>query len=243
MNKFNKGKLLGVVAASLSAVSLMGVGFATWIIGTRTTTDNGDISIVADDVQYKSLKVSVRFVGGIKLAETEDVTPTDKGFAFEGEKGNLTVKAYFKFTVGKDFTGTIDYNRVYFTINPIASGHTDNKVARDDIFTRAKDDNLTYFDEPSAVNVDFSSVTFKSDLNSDGMTKDSTAEVEKEIKFNWGTLFDHKSPMKYYNDNIGDQGDAYMLKAYNELKAMKTKYASDTAGNKQISLKIELKQE
>ena len=70
MNKFNKGKLIGVVAASLSAVSLMGVGFATWIIGTRTTTDNNDISIVADDVQYKSLKVSVRFVGNIKLAET-----------------------------------------------------------------------------------------------------------------------------------------------------------------------------
>ena len=38
MNKFNKGKLVGIVAASLSAVSLMGVGFATWIIGTQKTT-------------------------------------------------------------------------------------------------------------------------------------------------------------------------------------------------------------
>lgn len=243
MNKFNKGKLIGVVAASLSAVSLMGVGFATWIIGTRTTTDNGDISIVADDVQYKSLKVSVRFVGDIKLGETEDVTPTDKGFAFEGDKGNLTVKAYFKFTVGKDFTGTIDYNKVHFTINPNVSGYTDNKVAKDDIFTREKVDNLTYFDEPSAVDVDFSSVTFKSDLNSDDMTKDSTVEVEKAITFNWGSLFNHKSPMTYYNENIGNQGDTYMLKAYNELKAMKTKYASDTTGNKQISLKIELTKE
>ena len=243
MNKFNKGKLIGVVAASLSAVSLMGVGFATWIIGTKTTTDNNDISIVADDVQYKSLKVSVRFVGNIKLAETEDVTPTDKGFAFEGEKGNLTVKACFKFTVGKDFTGPIDYNKVHFTINPIGSGNTDNKVAHDDIFTREKADNLTYFDEPSDLTVDFSSVTFKSDLNSDGMTKDSTAEVEKDITFKWGSLFDHKSPMKYYNDNIGDQGDTYMLNAYSELKAMNTKYASDTKGNKKISLKIELTKE
>ena len=243
MNKFNKGKLTGIIAASLSAVSLMGVGFATWIIGTRTTTNNGDISIVADDVQYKSLKVSVRFVGDIKLAETEDVTPTDKGFAFEGDKGNLTVKAYFKFTVGKDFTGNIDYNKVHFTINPIASGCTDNKVAQDAIFTREKADDLTYFDEPSAVDVDFSSVTFKSDLNSDSMTKDSTAEVEKDITFKWGSLFDHKSPMKYYNDNIGDQGDTYMLNAYNELKAMNTKYASDTKENKKINLKIELTKE
>ena len=54
MNKFNKGKLLGVVAASLSAVSLMGVGFATWIIGFEKTDAQGDVSISADKVEYKS---------------------------------------------------------------------------------------------------------------------------------------------------------------------------------------------
>lgn len=247
MNRFNKGKLIGVVAASLSAVSLMGVGFATWIIGARTTTANNDISIVADDVQYKSLKVSVRFENKITLAETTDVTPTDKGFAFEGAKGNLKVKACFRFTVGKDFTDTINYNKVHFTINPIADrdGYTDNKVAKDDIFTREKDENVTYtyFDAPSAVDVDFSQVTFNSNLNNDGMTKDSTEEVEKDITFNWGTLFDHKSPMTYYNDNIGNQGDAYMSKAYKELKAMNKKYSSDATENKTISLKIELTQE
>ena len=53
MNKFNKGKLLGVVAASLSAVSLMGVGFATWIIGTQNKVSDGSIAIEADDVKIE----------------------------------------------------------------------------------------------------------------------------------------------------------------------------------------------
>ena len=70
MNKFNKGKLVGIVAASLSAVSLMGVGFATWVIGSQKTDTQGDVSITADSVQYKSLTVSVKFLDGI----TNDLT-------------------------------------------------------------------------------------------------------------------------------------------------------------------------
>ena len=50
MNKVNKGKLIGVVSASLSAVSLMGVGFATWIVGVKQTEASNDINITADTV-------------------------------------------------------------------------------------------------------------------------------------------------------------------------------------------------
>ena len=69
MNKFNKGKLIGVVAASLSAVSLMGVGFATWIIGIQKTTTDGDVLLSADDVKYKALTISVDFQDTLTLAE------------------------------------------------------------------------------------------------------------------------------------------------------------------------------
>ena len=86
MHKFNKGKLIGVVAASLSAVSLMGVGFATWVIGTQKTDTNGDITITADDVKYKSLKVSVTFSDTIKLAETTETSTAGHPFTFEGTK-------------------------------------------------------------------------------------------------------------------------------------------------------------
>ena len=105
MNRFNKGKLTGIIAASLSAVSLMGVGFATWVIGIQKTDTKGDISITADDVQYKSLEVSVTFANPIKLAETNETSTTGNAFTFEGtEKGNFTTSATFTFTLGKDFS-------------------------------------------------------------------------------------------------------------------------------------------
>ena len=50
MNRFNKGKLTGIIAASLSAVSLMGVGFATWIIGVQKTDGDTSISILLAEI-------------------------------------------------------------------------------------------------------------------------------------------------------------------------------------------------
>ena len=58
MNKFNKGKLIGVVAASLSAVSLMGVGFATWIITSEVSTTTDNITVGVADVQTNSIKIT-----------------------------------------------------------------------------------------------------------------------------------------------------------------------------------------
>ena len=57
MNKFNKGKLIGVVAASLSAVSLMGVGFASWIIKDATPADIGNINVEVGTVDDQRIKV------------------------------------------------------------------------------------------------------------------------------------------------------------------------------------------
>lgn len=254
MNKFNKGKLIGVVSASLSAVSLMGVGFATWIIGTRTTTDDGDISIVADDVKYQSLRVSVDFgTDGITLAETgEPAAGSD--FTYIGEKkGDLTVKATFTFTIGTDFVPA-DFNNTYNVINfAIAdtskdantSDYVDNKVADGSAFTRpdgTKD--LTYFELPDSVTgFTYESLNFQAPGNNN-LIKKATKEVD--LQFKWGSLFGNtgeitkegNSPMTYYNATIADQQDkdAYMQKAYQELKAMQNKY---TAGKK-LKLQISL---
>lgn len=57
MNKFNKGKLIGVVAASLSAVSLMGVGFASWIIKDATPASVGNINVEVGTVDDQRIKV------------------------------------------------------------------------------------------------------------------------------------------------------------------------------------------
>ena len=256
MNKFNKGKLIGVVAASLSAVSLMGVGFATWIIGTRTTTDNGDISIVADDVKYQSLKVSVDFgTDGITLAEIGDPAAEGSYFTYTGEKkGDLTVNAKFTFTIGKDFDET-DFNNTYNVIDfaiadttseTNAADYVDNKVADGAAYTRTEGTKgLTYFELPDSVTgFNYTSLGFTATPDNN-LTKTATKDVP--LQFKWGSLFGNtgtitnegKGPMTYYNETIktdvGDK-DVYMQKAYQELKAMQNKY---TAGKK-LKLQISL---
>lgn len=258
MNRFNKGKLLGIVAASLSGVSLIGVGFATWVIGTKTTTDTRDVSIVADDVKYQSLKVSVTFTGGIRLAETGNKLSEDSEFNYTGEpKGNLTVDAVFTFTIGKDFVDkdfTDHYDMINFTLADTSQetnkdDYVDNTVAESAVFTRTDKTGLTYFELPDAV-TDFGTLTFTQ--SEDGLTK--TASTKSiSLQFKWGSLFGNTkpitgegtSPMHYYSNTMnassftGDK-DEYMKSAYQELDAMKTKYGSSDTSSKKLKLQISL---
>lgn len=243
MNKFNKGKSIGIVAASLAAVSLMGVGFATWIIGTRTTDANNEISIVADDVQYKSLKVSVAFTNTIKLAETGDVSSGDY-FSYEGNgDGNLKVSAKFTFTFGKDFTAAdYDFTKIHFSIEDVTDGFVDNKVASNavSLTQRPYSEGLTYFDAPADLNLSTSDKDFGEFVKPEGDKLTSTKEITRNIDFEWGSMFGNESPLTYYNKKIAEESvtdrDAFSESAYKELSAMKTKYAS----NSKIKLKIEL---
>lgn len=74
MNKLNKGKLIGVVAASLSAVSLMGVGFASWVIKGETPDTTGDISVTVANVEDNRIIV-------------EDATPNGN-LVFDAAQGD-----------------------------------------------------------------------------------------------------------------------------------------------------------
>lgn len=242
MNKFNKGKFIGIVAASLSAVSLMGVGFATWVIGIQKTDTKGDISITADDVQYKSLEVSVTFANPIKLAETNETSTTGNAFTFEGtEKGNFTTSATFTFTLGKDFSSNnFDFTTIDLSILDAAGSYTDHKVPSDNVkIKRTPGTTYTYFDLKS------SSIAIKKDeivgLDEMSTGKTKTATYTTSVEFKWGTLFGENgdSPMKYYNANVPSEEsakDAYLYNAYLELQAMQNYYK--TNGNIQLSINV-----
>lgn len=253
MNKFNKGKLVGVVAASLSAASLMGVGFATWIIGVQQTDGDTSISITADDVKYKSLIVSAAFTNDLILRETaEKPTGTNNYFTYDGEKGNLTISVTFTFTIGKDYTEdafNADFNKITFAF---ATDNTvKNNVATKDVYTRETEtSDLTYFDLPDAhTGITYGGLKFKKENDADMTLK---ATLATKIEFKWGSLFGNtaasvegngKSPMTYYNEEIGKlddskQKETYMQHAYQELDAMHKKYT--VPANQQLKLKFSL---
>lgn len=237
MNKFNKGKLTGIIAASFSAVSLMGVGFASWVIGIQKTETNGNINIKADDVKYKALTLSVDFGDGITLAEAAS---TSGVFNSDGKvKPVMTIKPTFTFTFGKDFNADdYKFKQIKLEIVDATADFVDNKVdtAKGDVvkFTNRGTTSLTYFElatktiDLTATNLDFANIS----TPENSLTKQKVVN-DKPITFNWGNMFTTTagtaSPMAYYNEGIKDitdedQQKTYMENAYAELDRMHTKY-------------------
>lgn len=250
MNKFNKGKLTGIIAASLSAVSLIGVGFASWVIGIQKKETNGNIAIKADDVKYKALTLSVDFGEGITLAEASS---TEGIFGSDGKTAPvMTIYPTFTFTFGKDFIAD-DYNfkQIKLEIVPAANGLVDNKVVQKENggdvvnFTRDTTSPLTYF-ELETTTIDFTAANFdfsKIKPVGDSLTK-QTNITDQSVTFNWGSMFKPKngaaSPMAYYNEGIAKKNTEaeqkqYMEDAYAELDYMHTKYTG-----KEMKMKVSL---
>lgn len=253
MNKFNKGKLVGVVAASLSAVSLMGVGFATWIICTQKTTIEESMGVVADEVKYKALTISAQFNGGLVLAE--NATDKTKDFSSDSNQAaKLTISTDFTFTFGRDFIANdYQFDQLSFKILPAAKGTTDfvdntivdggNKMGR-------TEENLTYFDVTSPISLTAQDLGLSDTATDTDLTRTKT--IQKNIVFTWGSMFKLASgvaePTAYYNDGLSkvtagpsttlaQAQQAYMEKAYKELDAMHGKYS---ASGTQIKLEISL---
>lgn len=246
MNKFNKGKLTGIIAASLSAVSLIGVGFASWVIGIQKTETNGNIAITADDVKYKALTLSVDFGTGITLAEASSTKGT---FGSDGTTTPvMTINPIFTFTFGKDFdAGDYNFKQIKLEIVPAADGFVDNKVVKGDVvkFTNRGETSLTYFElatttiDLTATNLDFANIA----TPENSLTKQKVVN-DKPITFNWGNMFTTTagtaSPMAYYNEGIKGITDevaqkTYMENAYEELDHMHTKYT-----NANMKMKVSL---
>lgn len=241
MNKFNKGKLVGIVAASLSAVSLMGVGFATWVISYQNTEAKNEVLISADKVEYKALTVSVTFHDGITLGEDGTVAANNPEFNYaagaDNVKGDMMTNATFELTIGKDYVPSeFNFTKVNFEM-VTEDGFLDNKPASNAVFLteRGNDDPLTYFDAPASIDIptlDFENATEVDDLK-------NKVIFSKDLTFKWGSMFRHKSPVSYYDAGVKSATDkeTYVENAAKELNAMHTKYSASGA---KIKLKISL---
>ena len=241
MNKFNKGKLVGIVAASLSAVSLMGVGFATWIVGVKQTEAFNDINITADSVEYKSIVVGVEFVDSLRLAETKAINDnTYFNSDLTGGAGNLTIKTEFKFTLVKNFVEK-DFNFDTISLSIAKDSALNNMPAASDavyLSTRTDTTNLTYFNLPGDVTVNFSDLKKDAEQNE---TISNTYTFATQLQFTWGSMFGNgTSPLDYYETEIKKEGvkdkDAFMKQAGQELEAMKKKYSTGDKLKLQMNL-------
>lgn len=247
MNKYSKGKNIGIVTAALAAVALVGVGFSTWIVGVQNKESSGDVSITADSVEYKSLSIATSFTS-IVIGETNPVN--GKYFTYENRDTtpNMTTKATFTITLGRDFTtNDFDFNQISLAVVDAASAgenFVDNKVDSSNVHleTRTKKENLTYFEVPASIKIEDKDKPTIGDAEGSSLTK--TVTMTKDFTFTWGSMFDTKTPMAYYNDTIDgavtnatDESkknpDIYIQQAVNELDEMKNIFSG-----KSLKLKV-----
>lgn len=194
MNKFNKGKLIGIVAASLSAVSLMGVGFASWIVtGTEGSAAQGNITVSVADVQDQRVTI------------TEAKVATDNNTINFDANGNgsllkpsetaaedLTFGIEFKLKLGANARNSFSVIKAYVTGAELLSAVNNGFVALPDGVYK---DVATM--KAAASTAFVYSVgelpTSGGTANDDGST---TYLITKTLKMGWGSAFDNDNPAK-----------------------------------------------
>lgn len=223
MNKLNKGKLIGVVAASLSAVSLMGVGFASWVLNGATPGTTGDISVTVADVEDNKIIVETPTADGnlVFEAATGDDEGTIKTKA-ESPAPVLNFKVVYTVKLGK---GLSDFNiNAKWTLGTdtasvalgeaITNKYLASPLSTSDVLVSTKTGHGTAY-TPGANNTTstniYSTSTPVSDV--DGF---SVYNVETVFHFAWGSKTGNKNP-SYYDDTTEHTTAA--LEALNGLKA------------------------
>ena len=205
MNKFNKGKLIGVVAASLSAVSLMGVGFASWVLNGGDNKDTGKITIsVAGTVDNSITFASDPTLkdGAIKFdAKANDDTGPITWDGTNSEKLNFTieytinclntakfggVKAYMTIDNATTGAGLALANAIgskNYLIAPLATEKTSNAIIASTLNTKTEDPST------GLPNKKYSTTVTPGD--------NSTYTFTTIFSFNWGSTFENKNPSEF----------------------------------------------
>ena len=217
MNKFNKGKLIGVVAASLSAVSLMGVGFASWIVtGTKGSAAEGDITVSVAEVQDQRFTITEAKVA----ADNNTIN-----FDANGDGGllkpsrtvaeDLTFGIEFKLKLGANARNSFSGIKAYVTGSELLSAVNSNFVTlpagvyKDEATMKAATSNAYVY---SAGELPTNGGT----ANDDGST---TYTITKELTMGWGSAFNNVNPAKLTDSTKLDD----YVRDLKALKALDTK--------------------
>ncbi len=200
MNKFNKGKTIGIVATFLAAVSLLGVGFSTWIINTKSDpTSVGNITVIVATTDDISVTISDASVvdGKVNFDADKDKKTSDSLLSC-GDSDTEDLTFSLKYTVKVGYTAT--KWEIKAAIDDTAEG---NK------FTSAVSTSK-YFELPSTLGIktstDSSAVCFNqaSKTGNNGLTfadptpdseNSKTYTVTQTFTFSWGEAFAKKNPV------------------------------------------------
>lgn len=221
MNKFNKGKLIGVVAASLSTVSLMGVGFASWQIQGSKPTDTGNLEVtVADTIDARVTLENAQITWPKSSAEKlvfDAVANDSTGPIVNNEKSSEQMK--FTLSFDAKFVKEASFTKIEAYMTSSCSNLST-------YVTTTADEAGKYLVAPISI-----TDTTKTELITKDALKSSpksgatdTYTYSKEFSFSWGAFFNKKNPSLITEDEAKQTvGGVTKLESYlTALNTLKT---------------------
>ena len=208
MSKFSRSKIVGVATVSLAAVSLIGVGFSSWIIAARQVEDSANVTVTVGDVEDQRLNLtaslgtdnSVVFdckgysQTGVESplfsvgtnGDVEDLTFAIKYKLSSADYFNGTRKAKLTLSLGAAFTTILSNN--YAEIESVSNGTDWTKV-----------DGSTY------------STTISSSMD---------AESTLTVTLKWGSVFGNKNPALISGNGLTEEQITTYIVALRNLKLL-----------------------
>lgn len=179
MKKMNKSKVVGVAAVSLAAVSLIGVGFASWVVGGITDTGaNGTVTATVGEVTDNRVTVTAAVTEGKLAFDSNSIDgQVFKGSSADAEDMNFALS----------FTVSVQEGSKFFESNSL-----DVTLTFSGSLVTLLTSNSTY-------------LTLQADTKTgNSMTKSSTFVYTQNVtsagtytaafEFKWGSVFNKDNP-------------------------------------------------
>ncbi|MBR3618100.1 MAG: hypothetical protein IKN46_05420 [Acholeplasmatales bacterium] len=211
-----KKRTLGLIIAGVAAASMVGTGFAAWVITANATAEEtGQFAV--DVVENKGIEIDAEF--GSNEGTINFFGPTSANTGWLTVTGDTREKLDTDLTIGFTYTDSTaeDFN-IKFTFE--GSDEYAAALAANYIVAPVLTVGETTITSGTAVA-----------LNS----IDSTGSITLNIEFGWGAVFGSKNPYEFYNtfkygDKVNQEANAAPVKDDNGTTDIQTVAETDLTG-------------
>lgn len=249
MSKNNKSvgrkKWIAGGIIGFASVTLIATGFATWVIGNTDKDDTGDVTVAVDTAKNNSVTLDINltekalYLGGADNSEAASNITTSV-VTHEGEdEEDLSISLKYTITAGADYYNSLKAEgvQISFKFDSTSASKINVNLTGDANATgKHEPGSLTYLNEPAAIKI--SKTDFEAQDDGTYICKIDEATT---LDFTWGSYFDGKNPITYYNGLFQDgtlsaDNAAHLQAVIDELNAMNTAITGDSSDETTLTL-------
>ena len=236
-SKSRRKWLLGGSLA-FASVALLTTGFATWVIGTQTTSGDGQLNIGVDTAEDNSVELTFSLDTDHEIFVAEPAGETNHNLTIKRKTGtdrepdwDIKIKE-LSIVVGQTFYESLKGKDLKIAFE-LQKGVADDKnsVTKDKDLVRVRGEQTgSPWNYIKLAKSEFN-FTLPNTYPTDGMIYDINKDTVNNpngnnlFSFTWGSYFNGDAPSKFYQDNEKNKGSQTTLRQYyqnalQELQAM-----------------------